>query len=76
VLVSEQVEATAIGAGRLAHVADGVVPTVTDLGDLAAISHEVHPSIEADVHARERDEWRRAVTRAGEWIPELSALDF
>jgi glycerol kinase len=76
VLVSEQVEATAIGAGRLAQVADGVVPTVTDLGDLAAISHEVHPSIEADVHARERDEWRRAVTRAGEWIPELSALDF
>lgn len=76
VLVSEQVEATAIGAGRMAQVADGVVPTITDLADLAAVSHEVHPNIEPDMYARERDEWRRAVTRAGEWIPELSALDF
>jgi len=65
------VEATTLGAARLAAVAGGVWPTVRDLdGEWQPIEViESRPS-------SPRDRWSDAIERSREWIPGLSALDF
>jgi glycerol kinase len=69
--VSPQVEATTLGAARLAAVAGGVWPTVRDLdGEWQPI--EVIESRPSSL----RDRWSDAIERSREWIPGLSALDF
>ena len=69
--VSPQVEATTLGAARLAAVAGGVWSSVRDLdGEWQPIEViEPRPS-------SLRDRWSDAIERSREWIPGLSALDF
>jgi len=76
VLVSAHVEATALGAARLGQVALGEFASVTELADVASVAACVEPDCDAATTAGERERWRVAVDRSGEWIPELSALDF
>jgi len=73
--VSPVTEATTLGAAYLAGLAVG---TWSDLDDIEAlwspmVSVDPDPSIDRD---EKRREWAKAVTRAAEWIPDLSALDF
>ena len=76
VLVSAHVEATALGAARLGQVALGQFDTVTELAEVASVAACVEPDCDAATTAGERERWRVAMDRSGEWIPELSALDF
>lgn len=69
--VSPQVEATTLGAARLAAVAGGVWPSVDSLHDEWA-PLEIHQPSRSDL----RDRWQDAVERSRGWIPSLSALDF
>ncbi len=73
--VSPVVEATTIGAAFLAGVGVGVWPDVATVGDLWQPAHRVEPRAGVD-HAATRATWRRALERAGGWLPDLSALDF
>ena len=69
--VSPQLEATTLGAAFLAGMAIG---TWADEADVAATwipKDVVEPERQLD-----RDRWADAVTRAGGWFSELSALDF
>ena len=69
--ISPVLEATTLGAAYLAGMAVG---TWTDELEVAAAWQPravVEPTGRLD-----RDRWRAAVKRAGEWIPELSALNF
>lgn len=73
--VSPVVEATTVGAGYLAGVGVGTWP---DLGAASATwspAVVVEPAAAFD-RAASRETWRRAIERAQDWIPELSALDF
>ena len=69
--VSPVLEATTLGAGFLAGLAVGTWAGWEDLEATWAPSRTVEPGEPMD-----RDRWRDAVARAGEWHPELSALDF
>ncbi|MDH3707704.1 MAG: FGGY-family carbohydrate kinase [Acidimicrobiia bacterium] len=64
-------EATALGAGFLAGMAVGTWQGWDDVADAWAPRATVEPATEPD-----RDRWRRAVERAGQWHGDLSALDF
>ncbi len=69
--VSPVVDSTTLGAAFLAGVA---VDTWDDLADAAA---RVEPASIVEPDDRlDRAVWSEAVSRAGAWIPELSALDF
>ncbi|HEY3486111.1 MAG TPA: FGGY family carbohydrate kinase [Ilumatobacteraceae bacterium] len=69
--VSPVVEATTIGAAYLAGIATGL------WADLDAVAASWRPSVVIEPDDRlDRERWAAAVTRASEWIPELSALDF
>jgi glycerol kinase len=70
--VSPELEATTLGAGLLAGLATGAW---TDLGDVAA-TWTPRAVVEPSGRPAERDRWRRATERAGQWYPELSALNF
>jgi glycerol kinase len=70
--VSPQLEATTLGAGFLAGLAIG---TWKDLGDIAA-TWSPRAVVEPSGRPAERDRWRRATERAGQWYPELTALEF
>jgi glycerol kinase len=69
--VSPVVEATTIGAAYLAGVATGVWGGLDDVAETWRPSAVVEPGDRLD-----RERWSRAVSRATNWIPELSALDF
>ncbi len=69
--VSPHVEATTLGAARLAAVAGGLWPSVGDLADEWRPIEVIEPRISAI-----RDRWSDAIERSREWIPGLSALDF
>jgi glycerol kinase len=69
--VSAHLEATTIGAGYLAGLAVGTFAGLTETAEMWTPASVVEPSGSFD-----RDAWRRAVERAGGWIPDLSALDF
>jgi glycerol kinase len=64
-------EATALGAAFAAGLAVGVWASDDDLAATWQPSHCVQPGTPLD-----RDRWREAVARAGDWYPDLSAIDF
>jgi glycerol kinase len=69
--VSRHTEATALGAAYLAGLATGL------WGSFAEIDEAWRPRLTVEpAHPLDRDQWARALERAGGWIPELSALDF
>jgi glycerol kinase len=70
--VSPELEATTLGAGLLAGLATGVW---ADLDEVAA-TWSPKAVIEPSGRPAERDRWHRATERAGQWYPELSALNF
>ncbi len=79
VSVSPVTEATTLGAAFLAGLAVGTWSGLDDIEALWSPTATVEPdSLAASPQRREerRSEWRNAVTRAAEWIPELSSLDF
>jgi glycerol kinase len=69
--VSPELEATALGAGYLAGVASGVWSGVQDSEVGWKPREVVTPTAASD-----RTQWQRAVKRAEEWLPDLSALKF
>ena len=70
--VSRELEATTLGAGYLAGLAVGTWPAIAD------IAGEWRPRATVAPSGRDpqRERWRRALQRAAEWYPELSAIDF
>ena len=75
IAVSPVTEATTLGAAFLAGLAIGTWRGLDDLESLWAPESVVDPDQHVD-RAAERARWNTAVTRAAEWIPELSSLDF
>ncbi|CAN5642604.1 glycerol kinase GlpK [soil metagenome] len=73
--VSPVAEATTRGAAFLAGLAVGVWGDIDDAAALWAPSRIVEPTASGDAEAR-RNRWDDAVSRARNWYPELSALDF
>jgi glycerol kinase len=69
--VSPVVEATTLGAAFLAGLATGAWADWDEVAATWAPAAVVQPASEPS-----RDQWRRAVERAGAWHPELSSLDF
>jgi glycerol kinase len=69
--VSPVTEATALGAGFLAGLAVGTWGSWDELATTWAPARQVEPG-----PATDRDRWRKAVGRAGEWFGDLSAIDF
>jgi glycerol kinase len=69
--VSPVLEATTLGAAYLAGMAVGVWAGEDDIAAAWSPSRTVEPGRRPD-----RDRWRKAVERAGNAVPELSALDF
>ena len=69
--VSPQTEATTIGAAYLAGLAVGVWGSFDDIAAAWKPRTVVDPGERLD-----RQQWARAIERAKEWIPDLSALDF
>jgi len=70
--VSPQLEATTLGAGFLAGLAIGTWGGEDDV----AATWSPRAVFEPSGRPAERDRWRRATERAGQWYPELSALTF
>jgi glycerol kinase len=70
--VSPHVEATTLGAGFLAGLATGI------WADMHEVARTWTPRAVVDPSGRpsQRERWRRATSRAGEWYPELSAIRF
>ena len=69
--VSPVTEATALGAGFLAGLAIGTWDSWEELAGTWSPARQVEPGAPTD-----RDRWRDAVGRAGEWFGDLSAIDF
>jgi glycerol kinase len=69
--VSPVLEATTLGAGFLAGLATGTWSGWDEIASTWAPRVRVQPSATTD-----RDRWRSAVQRSGQWFPELSSLDF
>lgn len=69
--ISPVPEATALGAGFLAGLANGTWGSWDDLAATWAPRIRVEPGAATD-----RDRWQDAVRRSGEWFADLSALDF
>ena len=69
--ISPHCEATTLGAGFMAGLAVGMWTDLDALGATWAPLARYEPGAPTD-----RDQWRRAVERAAEWLPELSAVDF
>jgi glycerol kinase len=69
--VSPEVEATALGAGLLAGLADGGWASWDDVAANWRPARVVEPGAPLD-----RARWSQAVERARAWYPELSGLDF
>jgi glycerol kinase len=69
--VSPVLEATTLGAAFLAGLAVGVWKDEDDVGATWSPRTRVE-----HVRKLDRDRWREASSRAREWVPELSALDF
>jgi glycerol kinase len=69
--LSPVLEATTVGAAYLAMVGVGALGDETDIAD------RWHPRATVEPRSRvDREQWRRAVERAGRWHGDLSALDF
>lgn len=68
-------DATTMGAGYLAGLATGEWSSFDDIAACWRPAARIEPAPDGGT-APSRDRWREAVTRAGSWIPDLSALDF
>ncbi len=75
IAVSPITEATTLGAAYLAGLAVGTWSGLDDIDSLWTPSVTVDPDPVFDRTMRRHD-WSSAVTRAAQWIPELSSLDF
>ncbi len=64
-------EATTLGAGFLAGLSIGMFSDWSEIADSWAPAVRVEPKAEFD-----REQWAEAVSRAGHWHEDLSALDF
>ena len=73
--VAPVVESTTIGAAFMAGLGIGVWGQLTDIDELWSPAHVVEPDPRID-HAALRLTWADALSRAGGWYPDLSALDF
>jgi glycerol kinase len=73
VRVSPVTEATTLGAGFLAGVVAGQWSQLTDAAAALSGATTVEPLGAPGVS---RQQWTEAISRAGSWIPDLSALDF
>ncbi|MEY4633315.1 MAG: hypothetical protein RLZ18_687, partial [Actinomycetota bacterium] len=73
VRVSPVTEATTLGAGFLAGVVAGQWSQLTDAAAALSGAISVEPLGAPGVS---RQQWAEAISRAGSWIPDLSALDF
>jgi glycerol kinase len=69
--VSPVVEATTLGAAFLAGLSLGTWASWADVAAAWVPSRVVEPGPPLD-----RERWARAVAKATEWYPELSAIDF
>src|SRR5205085_4907447 len=69
--VSPVLEATTLGAAFLAGMATGAWGTMDDIAETWSPRTRVEPARRLD-----RDRWREASSRARNWLPELSSLDF
>jgi glycerol kinase len=69
--ISPMREATSRGAALMAGLAVGHHGSVDDLAQIWKPRVRVEPQ-----RALDRDRWRDAITRARNWIPELSGIDF
>jgi glycerol kinase len=70
--VSRELEATTLGAGYVAGLAIG---TWSDTDEVAA-TWSPRAIVEPSGRPSQRDRWRQAVERAGQWYPDLSAIKF
>jgi glycerol kinase len=70
--VSPQLEATTLGAGYLAGIATGAWSGTDDI----AAAWKPKEVIEPSGRDSGRERWKRAVERAAQWYPELSAISF
>jgi len=66
-------EATTLGAAFLAGTSAGVWASLEEASSASVPSWTCEPSGKAGVS---RAQWTEALSRAGGWIPDLSALDF
>ena len=69
--ISPVSEATALGAGFMAGIAVGAWPSLESLAETWAPIARYEPGAPTD-----RGRWREAVSRASNWLPDLSAVDF
>ncbi|HUJ67284.1 MAG TPA: FGGY-family carbohydrate kinase, partial [Acidimicrobiales bacterium] len=70
--ISPELEATTLGAGFLAGMSVGIWSGPDEVGATWCPRAVVEPS----GRPNHRDRWRRAVERAANWYPELSAIKF
>jgi glycerol kinase len=76
VVVSSVTEATCLGAGLLAALADDAFSSMAEVGAAPQPSHTVTPQMTDSSATKNRERWAEATRRAARWIPGLSALDF
>jgi glycerol kinase len=69
--VSPIAEATTLGAGYLAGLADGTWSNLDEIADYWSPRLSVEPN-----GPQQREQWAEAIHRSSRWIPDLSALDF
>jgi glycerol kinase len=69
--VSPIAEATTLGAGYLAGLADGTWSNLDEIADHWSPRLSVEPN-----GPQQRERWADAIHRSSRWIPDLSALDF
>ncbi len=74
--VSPVLEATALGAGFLAGLATGTWDSLDAVGRTWVPHQRVEPLWSEAERSSARTRWMEALRRAGEWFPDLSALDF
>jgi glycerol kinase len=72
--VSPVVEATTVGAAKLAGLGTGALADTAEVAATFVPATVVEPGPASDPERRRR--WQEAVRRSRGWIPELSALDF
>lgn len=70
--VSRELEATTLGAGYLAGLAVGIWSDPREIADAWTPKAAVEPSGKPS----QRDRWKEATRRAGEWYPDLSSITF
>lgn len=73
--VSPVSDATTVGAAFLAGLAVGTWTDLSDIDSLWSPTHGAEPTPGVD-RATVRSRWGDALSRAGEWHPDLSALEF